>query len=759
MSIVEATTEKPLAPEASWTTVVQEWVTTVDHKRIGILYILSALFYLVVGGVEALLLRWQLLWPRSEFLGPDFFNQMFTMHGTTMVFFMGMAMLIGFGNYLVPLMIGARDMAFPRLNALGFWVTLLGGILVYSSFLTGGAPAIGWFAYAPLTERTFARSAATDFWALGLVVSGVGTIAGGVNFIATILGMRAPGMELWKVPFFVWTILWTGVLIIFAVPPLTAGLAMVLLDRNLGSHFFDVQNGGSAILWQHIFWFFGHPEVYILILPVFGIVTEIIPVFSRKVLFGYEFMAVATAAIAFISLGVWAHHMFSAGMTRTEDLFFIISTAIISVPTGIKFFNWLATLYGGRISFATPMLFCLGFLSMFLIGGLTGIMLAAASFNTQLTDSYFVVGHFHFVLIGGTLFGVFAGVYYWFPKVTGRMLSERLGYWQFWLLYIGFILTFGPMHISGMLGMPRRIFTYDADRGWTFLNQLTTVGALIQASSFLVFFLNVFVSLRNGKAAGDDPWNAWTLEWATTSPPPSYNFETIPTVCSRRPLWDLKHPDDPDWLYENEDHSQPTTESDEKAFPVPPPIKPERTLSTGQWGLLSFLLSEVGMFGTLIVTYLYYLGRDTVGPKPEILALPLVLFTTFCLLCSSGTVHLAEGSLHRGKHKGFLGWWVLTILLGIVFLGGTAYEWHELIFRHGLTLQRNLFGTTYFTLVGLHALHVTAGVLMMSVILGLGLRRQLATANQGAVGLVSWYWHFVDVVWVVVFTVVYLVGR
>jgi cytochrome c oxidase subunit 1 len=534
----------------SWTAMLHDWVTTVDHKKIGILYVVMAVVFLVVGGCEALLIRWQLLVPRSDFLGPDTFNQLFTMHGTTMVFFMGMPILIGMGNYLVPLMIGARDMAFPRLNALGFWATLFGGLLVYFSFATGGAPAIGWFAYAPLTERTFSRSPATDLWALGLIVSGVGTTTAAINFIATILGMRAPGMALRKVPFFVWTMLWTSVQIAIALPPLTAILIMIVFDRNLGAHFFDTQNGGSALLWQHLFWFFGHPEVYILILPVFGMVSEIVPVFSRKVLFGYEFMAAATAAIVFISLGVWAHHMFAVGMSKTEDLFFVVSSLLVSIPTGIKFFNWLATMYGGRISFASPMLFVAGFLSMFLIGGLTGIMLAAAPWNFQLTDSYFVVGHFHFVLIGGTLFGVFAGIHYWFPKVTGRMLSERLARWQFWLLYIGFIMTFVPMHVAGILGMPRRIYTYDADRGWAIWNQLTTIGALIQVPSFALFVVNVIWSLRRGRPAGDDPWNAWTLEWSTSSPPPSYNFEEIPTVRSRRPLWDLKHPDDPDWEYE-----------------------------------------------------------------------------------------------------------------------------------------------------------------------------------------------------------------
>jgi len=540
----------PAIERPPWTGVLHEWVTTVDHKKLGIMYFLMALFFLVVGGVEALVIRFQLLWPESKAVPPDVFNQMMTMHGTTMIFFAAMPILAGVANYIIPLQIGARDMAFPRLNAFGFWATLFGGILAYLSFATGGAPAIGWFAYAPLTEHTFARGAATDFWIIGLLVNGVGSLSGAINIVTTVLTMRAPGMTLRLIPLYTWMASWAQVQLLFAMPPLTAALIMVFFDRNLGAHFFDAQAGGSPYLWQHLFWFFGHPEVYILALPAFGMVSDVLPVFSRKVIFGYEFVAASTVAIAFISFGVWAHHMFTVGMSRSADIFFAASSLLVAVPTGIKNFNWLATAYGGRWRMAAPMYFCLGFLSMFVIAGLTGIMLAVAPVDFQLSDSYFVVGHFHWVIIGGILMGLFAGVYYWYPKVTGRMYSEALARWQFWLFLIGFMLTFGPMHVSGILGMPRRIFTYPADRHWELWNQLSSLGALIQAPSYLIFVWNLLYSLKHGAPAGDDPWDAWTLEWSTTSPPPAYNFESIPTVRSRRPLWDVKHPDDPDWKYE-----------------------------------------------------------------------------------------------------------------------------------------------------------------------------------------------------------------
>ncbi|MBX9581148.1 MAG: cytochrome c oxidase subunit I [Gemmataceae bacterium] len=553
MATAEA--EPAAAPAAAtrppWTATLHGWVVTVDHKKLGILYVLMAVGFILVAGAAALMMRLQLWAPNLALLPPTTFNQFFTLHGTTMVFFVGMPLLIGIANFAVPLMIGARDMAFPRLNAFGFWATLFGGLLVYFSMVVpGGPPAVGWFAYAPLTENSFARGPGVDCWALGLIVSGFGTTTAAINFAVTTLSLRCPGMTLRKVPFFVWVMFWTSVQILVVMPPLTAALVMLEFDRQLGAHFFDTQAGGSAYLWQHLFWFFGHPEVYILVLPAFGMISEVVPVFSRKVLFGYEFMAAATAAIAFISLGVWAHHMFAVGMSRALDLFFAAASMLVSIPTGIKLFNWLATVYGGKLVLKSPMLFALGFLSMFVIGGLTGIILACAPVDLQVTDTYFVVGHFHWVLIGGTVFGIFSAIHYWYPKATGRMLSERLAKWQFWLLFLGFILTFAPMHVAGILGMPRRIYTYGPGRGWELWNQLATLGALLQAPSYLLFAYNIVASLWKGKPAGDDPWDAWTLEWATPSPPPAYNFAVVPTVRSRRPLWDLKHPDDPDWKYE-----------------------------------------------------------------------------------------------------------------------------------------------------------------------------------------------------------------
>ena len=536
---------------------LHEWVITVDHKRLGIMYTLTALFFFVVAGILAAVMRLQLVMPNNALVPPEVFNRLFTVHGTTMVFFVGMPFFAALANYLVPLMVGTRDMAFPRLNAFGFWMTAFAGILLYASYFTGEglaghgtAPDVGWFAYSPLTERAFSRGTSTDYWILSIILTGVGSTITAINVLATTLCLRTKGMTLAKMPLMVWMLCVVSFQVLLAMPPLTAAQVMLLLDRYLGAHFFDTQAGGDAVLWQHFFWLFGHPEVYILIIPGFACASEIIPVFSRKPMFGRIAMIGATLSIGFIAFGVWAHHMFAVGMPAKANIFFAASTMIIGVPTGIKIFNWMATMWGGKLRFDTPMLFCIGFLFQFLIAGLTGVMLAVAPFDWQLTDSYFVVAHFHYVLFGGLLFTLFGGIYYWFPKVTGKMLSETLGKWHFWLLVIGFHLTFDPQHFAGIMGMPRRIYTYAAGRGWETWNLISSIGVAFQGIAVAIFVWNVIVSLRSGRVAGNDPWDAWTLEWSTTSPPPEYNYAIEPEVRSSRPLWDLKHPEDPDWKFE-----------------------------------------------------------------------------------------------------------------------------------------------------------------------------------------------------------------
>jgi cytochrome c oxidase subunit 1 len=549
--------DQSLAVKRPGLEVIYEWITTVDHKKIGLMYIAYALIFLVIGGFEALLMRIQLAVPNNHFVSPQVFNRLFTMHGTTMVFFMGMPMLFGFANYLVPLMIGARDMAFPRLNAFSFWISAFGGLLLYFSYFggsglygAGSAPDVGWFAYAPLTAKAFSPGHSTDYWTLAVFLSGIGSIGTALNVVTTIICMRCKGMKMTRLPLLVWLYLVMCSMVFIAVGPLTAAQIMLTLDRYVGSHFFDTQAGGSAVLWMHYFWIFGHPEVYILVLPAFAFVNEIVPVFSRKAIFGYPAMVAASIAIGFISLSVWAHHMFTVGLGPAGNTFFVFATMVISVPTGIKIFNWLATIWGGDVHFSVPMMFCIGFLFQFLIAGLTGIMLSVAPFDWQLSASYFVVAHFHYVLVGAIVFALFGAFYYWYPKVTGRMMSEVLGKWHFWLFLIGFHLTFDFMHVPGLLGMPRRIYTYEAGRGWEMWNLIVSIGAIFQVAGIACFVFNLVRSYFRGEIADHDPWDAWTLEWATSSPPPSYNFAIDPTVHSRRPLWDLKHPEDPDSDYE-----------------------------------------------------------------------------------------------------------------------------------------------------------------------------------------------------------------
>jgi cytochrome c oxidase subunit 1 len=520
--------------------VLVEWLTTVDHKKIGIMYGASAFIFFLIGGLEALVIRTQLMRPDNHLVSPDFYNQLFTMHGTTMIFLAVMPISAMFFNFFVPLLIGARDVAFPRLNAMSLWIFILGGLFLNVSFLLGAAPNGGWFGYAPLSSRLYAPGHNMDFWVIGLQILGVASLAAGVNFFTTILNMRAPGMTLMRMPIFVWAVLVTQVLVLLSFPVITVALIYLMLDRTFGTSFFNLASNGDPMLWQHLFWVFGHPEVYILILPAFGIVSEILPVFSRKPLFGYSAMVFSMAFIAFLGFGVWSHHMFATGMGPLADSFFSLATMLIAIPTGVKIFNWIGTLWGGSLQFRTPLYFALGFIAMFIMGGLSGVMHSVAPADLQQTDSYFVVAHFHYVLFGGSIFSLTAGAYYWWPKMFGKMLDEGLGKAHFWVMLAGFNLTFFPMHFVGLLGMPRRIYSYPAGLGFDTLNMMSTIGSFLLGSSFLIFIYNVIKTWRSAAPAPADPWNGATLEWSIPSPPQEWNFAVEPTVTEKDPLWGLK---------------------------------------------------------------------------------------------------------------------------------------------------------------------------------------------------------------------------
>jgi cytochrome c oxidase subunit 1 len=516
------------------------WMTTVDHKRIGILYGSTAFFFFLLGGLEALLIRVQLARADNNFIDPDTYNQLFTMHGTTMIFLGIMPLSSMFFNFMIPLLIGARDVAFPRLNAFSYWVFLLGGLFLNASFLFGAAPDTGWYGYANLTSRQFSPGPNVDFWNMGLQILGVASLAAAVNFFVTIVNMRAPGMTMMRMPMFVWMSFITQVLLLLAFPVIAVALILLMFDRFFGTHYFVPAGGGDPLLWQHFFWIFGHPEVYILILPAFGIISEVLPVFSRKPLFGYAAMVFSGVFIAFLGFGVWSHHMFTTGMGPIADTFFSLSTMLIAIPTGVKIFNWMGTMWYGSLQFRTPMYFAVGFIAMFIIGGLSGVMHAPPPADLQQNDTYFIVAHFHYVMFGGSIFGLVAGGYYWWPKMFGRMLDERLGKLHFWLMLIGFNLTFFPMHFVGLNGMPRRTYTYPKELGFEMLNQIQTVGSFILGLSFLVFLINIIKTSRLPRNAPADPWNGATLEWTIPSPPQEWNFDKPPSVQGRDPLWELK---------------------------------------------------------------------------------------------------------------------------------------------------------------------------------------------------------------------------
>jgi cytochrome c oxidase subunit I len=515
------------------------WITTTDHKRIGIMYMVTTFVFFCLGGVEALMIRLQLGAPNNTLVTPETYNQLFTLHGTTMIFLFVVPMMAGLANYFLPLMIGARDMAFPRLNALSFWLLLFGGIVFYASIFWH-PPEAGWTSYAPLSNALYSPSGGQDAWIYLVHLTGLSSILGAVNFYATIANMRARGMSWGRLPLFVWAMLTYSVLIIFAMPVIAAAVTMLLTDRHFGTHFFDPAQGGSPLLWQNLFWFFGHPEVYIMVLPGFGLVSEILPVFARKPIFGYKAIAASTVAIAFLGFLTWAHHMFTAPLPEAILVFVMLSSFLIAVPTGVKMLNWIATLWRGTIEFKTPLLFCVGFIALFLIGGISGIFLAVFPVDWQLNETYFVVAHIHFVLVGGAVFTIFAAIYYWFPKITGRMLSEGLGKLSFYLMFFGFLVTFLIQHVMGLEGMPRRVYEYDNVGHLVLYNVISTVGSFILGAGVLVTIINVVRSLKVGVVAGPDPWKANTLEWFTTSPPPANNFDVIPLVRSAEPMKDIR---------------------------------------------------------------------------------------------------------------------------------------------------------------------------------------------------------------------------
>jgi cytochrome c oxidase subunit 1 len=567
---------------------VWSWLTTVDHKRIGLLYFYTALVFFIIGGLEAELLRIQLQGPNRQFVSAELYNQLFTMHGTTMIFLAVMPLSAAFFNFLIPLQIGARDVAFPRLNAFSYWVFLFGGLFLTLPIFFQAAPNGGWFGYTPLTTKPFSAGVNIDFWVIGLQILGISSLAAAFNFITTIINLRAPGMTLMRMPMFTWMSFVVMFMLILAFPVITIALVFLLFDRFFGTNFYAITAGADPLLWQHLFWIFGHPEVYILILPAFGLVSEVLPTYSGKPLFGYPVMVYSGILIAVLGFGVWAHHMFAVGMGPIADAIFALSTMLIGIPTGVKIFNWMATMAQGSIRFTTAMMFGIGLVALFTIGGISGVMHSSPPADLQQTDTYFIVAHFHYVLFGGSIMGIFAGIYHYFPKITGRLMNERLGQWHFWLNFIGMNLTFFPMHFSGMLGMPRRIYTYDSGQGWDSYNLMSSIGAYLLAVATLIFLYNFFISRKRGPIAGPNPWNAGTLEWSIPSPPPEYNFAKIPIVSSRYPLWEGNEQD----LESARINSQEGKSAEEMGIILPyPTIKP-----------LMVALGLIIMFGGLMTT-------------------------------------------------------------------------------------------------------------------------------------------------------------
>ncbi|HEX2693390.1 MAG TPA: cytochrome c oxidase subunit I [Gemmatimonadaceae bacterium] len=798
-------------------------ISSVDHKTIGKRYLVTSIAFLVIGGLEALMMRSQLAVSGERMLSAGAYNELFSMHGVTMIFLYAAPVLSGFSNYIWPLMLGARDMAYPRLNALSYWTYLVAGIFLYTSLPLGAMPNAGWFDYVPYASREYNPGLNIDFYALTMILLAVSTTVGSINFITTLFKTRAPGMSLNRMPIIVWGTLTASVANVFALPALSAAAAMLFLDRRIGTHFYDPAAGGHPLLWQHLFWMFGHPWVYVIVLPAMGIVSDALPTFCRRPLVGYTFVALATVMTAMIGFGVWLHHMFATGIAPLALAFFGAASIFITIPSAIAVFAWLGTLWDGKPWYPAPMKFMLGFIALFVIGGVSGVMTAAVPFDWQLTDTYFVVAHLHYVLVGINVFPVIAGVYYWFPKMTGRMMDERLGTWNFWTLFIGANLVFFPMHIVGLLGMPRRIYSYPAGLGWDAYNLIETIGAFVFAAGVALFAFNVWISRRRGRIAGPNPWDAGTLEWSVSSPPPPYNFAVIPTVGSRHPLWEdrlgegsarsvlakgplladgretfattpldaepsavLQMPEDTyvplalavsigiigygllfglwwlaaiggiaaaacaiAWLWParvEKDDRQIETEFGEL------PVGSSGRHSVGWWGMACVVATEAAFFGYLLFSY-FYLGSLSTNPWPDdVPRIGLPILNTLILIASSVAVWFAGRGIRRNRNNHLVAWLGTAIVLGVVFISLQLVEYG----REKFSMTHDAYGSLFYTITGFHGAHVLVGLVMLVVVFVRATLGHFRPGRDEAVRNVSLYWHFVDAVWLVVFTSLYI---
>jgi cytochrome c oxidase subunit I len=781
------------------------WLTTTDHKRIGLMYLFTTLAFLGAGGVEALLIRTQLIGPNQRLLTPEAYDELFTMHGITMIFLVVVPMSTGaFGNYLVPLMIGARDMAFPRMNAVSFWIFLGSGVFLYVALASGQAPNAGWFDYVPLASKQFDPGLNIDFYGYGLIFNGIASTATAINIIVTIFKLRAPGMSLNRMPLFCYAFLAAAFSLVFALPSLTLACVFLELDRQLGFRFYDVAYGGDPLLWQNLFWIFGHPEVYIIILPAFGIATSIIPTFVRRRMVLFPVVALAELLVAFLGFGVWAHHMFAVGLATLVTVYFAAASLIIVIPSAIQIFSWITTILTGTPRFMTPLLWIVGFIVFFIVGGLSGITVAAIPFDQQVNASYYIVAHFHFVIFGGAVFPILGGMYYWFPKVSGRMYHERVGQLSFWLSFVGTWVTFFPMHVAGIEGMPRRIYTYSASSGWAALNALESVGAYVLAAGLVLVVVNLGVSLRRGARVGEDPWGGDTLEWATSSPPPPYNYAVIPTVSSSYPMWDrrdregdLARLERGEGLFARGHETPASSVQDarlEELLAMPPHSlwpalaglllfagfvvlvlahfviaaavggalalvllawharQPEhrprasaaRGLPGGIWGMTLFVSAEAMLFAGLIASYFYLDFRAAHWPPPG-LPLPETLdpsILTAALVASSVPMALAARHAKSGRLRQTAAAIALAALLQAGYL---AYQLNQLVAElHTLHPQQSAYASAYIALLGLHHAHVLLGVLLdLGVLLWLA-RSRLSGYRVTGVRALALYWHVVN---------------